>query len=315
MKRNILKLFLTNLNWNLSSNSLKNLKKYGYSIIDDVMHQETAELLYFELLTSVMEKSNLLSQNSTILIDKGIKSFLPKHGIGEFDFTNQKVIDSLPNLNKFCQNSNLIECLQPLLYPNNERKLIGQTVKAQINFGNLACFPMHYDTDYQLDSRTITAIFYLNKDYTSQNGGQLRIYPTPFHPIDIEPIFNRLVLFSSPFSLHRVLPSNSHRFCFTIWISSDKKFEIKKDKSFWNELMNPKARNLLSKYIYSNEWAISIEESHLDNPLKGVALKKHFSDVEILKKYFQPKLDNLKCKIPINENDLPIDYEKNIIWF
>ena len=38
-------------------------------------------------------------------------------------------------------------------------------VHAQANDGGGACFPLHFDSDPALDSRRVTALFYLNRDW------------------------------------------------------------------------------------------------------------------------------------------------------
>ena len=62
---------------------------------------------------------------------------------------------------------------------------------------------MHYDSDEQVDGRRVTAIFYLNSDWRPSHGGQLQLFPFPDDPVAIEPIADRLVLFSSCRMLHR----------------------------------------------------------------------------------------------------------------
>lgn len=69
--------------------------------------------------------------------------------------------------------------------------------------GGGGCFPMHFDSDEQLDGRRVTAIFYLNDNWQPHHGGQLRLYPFPAPPVDIPPLGDRLVLFSSTRMLHR----------------------------------------------------------------------------------------------------------------
>ena len=59
--------------------------------------------------------------------------------------------------------------------------------------GNGGCFPMHFDTYEGQDTRTVTAITYLNPDYDPSHGGQLRLYPFPSPPVDIEPRMDRTV--------------------------------------------------------------------------------------------------------------------------
>lgn len=62
---------------------------------------------------------------------------------------------------------------------------------------------MHCDSDVSLDSRLVTAILYLNHNWSASDGGQLRLYPFPYAHIDVEPVADRLVLFSSRYLVHR----------------------------------------------------------------------------------------------------------------
>jgi Rps23 Pro-64 3,4-dihydroxylase Tpa1-like proline 4-hydroxylase len=62
---------------------------------------------------------------------------------------------------------------------------------------------MHFDSDLRLDGRRVTAIFYLNDSWTPDAQGQLRLYPFPAPPVDIAPVKDRLVLFSTAHMLHR----------------------------------------------------------------------------------------------------------------
>lgn len=62
---------------------------------------------------------------------------------------------------------------------------------------------MHFDSDEALDGRRVTAIMYLNPAWEPHHGGQLRLYPFPAPPVDVEPLHDRLVLFSAARMLHR----------------------------------------------------------------------------------------------------------------
>ncbi len=62
---------------------------------------------------------------------------------------------------------------------------------------------MHYDSDESVDSRRITAILYLNPDWQRGDGGELKLYPWPHDPVTVEPLNNRLLLFSTCRMLHR----------------------------------------------------------------------------------------------------------------
>ena len=55
----------------------------------------------------------------------------------------------------------------------------------------------------QVDARRVTAILYLNPEWHPAHGGQLKLYPLPGPPAVIEPLLDRMVLFSSCQMLHR----------------------------------------------------------------------------------------------------------------
>lgn len=79
---------------------------------------------------------------------------------------------------------------------------------------------MHFDTTQQVSSRQLTGTLYLNPDWKPGDGGELRVYPFPYKHVDIEPLMDRLVLFSGHQTLHRVLPSKAEsRYCVTLWFS------------------------------------------------------------------------------------------------
>lgn len=70
------------------------------------------------------------------------------------------------------------------------------------------------------NGRVLTAIMYLNQNWKQEAGGQLRIFPglSRKEVIDVDPIFNRLLVFySDTRTPHEVLPSFSRRFAVTTW--------------------------------------------------------------------------------------------------
>ncbi|XP_072314227.1 prolyl hydroxylase EGLN3 [Eucyclogobius newberryi] len=90
----------------------------------------------------------------------------------------------------------------------------------------VACYPgggagyvKHVDNPSN-DGRCITCIYYLNQNWNSaDHGGVLRIFPEgkPYE-VDIEPLFDRLVLFwSDRRNPHEVLPSHATRYAVTVW--------------------------------------------------------------------------------------------------
>jgi Rps23 Pro-64 3,4-dihydroxylase Tpa1-like proline 4-hydroxylase len=101
----------------------------------------------------------------------------------------------------------------------------------------IACYPgegaryvRHLDSTPKGPDRRLTCLFYLNKDWKTENGGSLRIFlPKTADTeslgkindeeveIDIEPLLNRLVIFQSRTVPHEVLPAHSDRMAITMW--------------------------------------------------------------------------------------------------
>jgi SM-20-related protein len=93
---------------------------------------------------------------------------------------------------------------------------------------HLACFPAgahykaHLDRHRESEARLVSAIVYLNPEWSTADGGELRIYTDreaglngPF--LDVAPAFGKLVLFLSGDFWHEVLPSRRERHSITGW--------------------------------------------------------------------------------------------------
>ena len=93
---------------------------------------------------------------------------------------------------------------------------------------HLACFPAgahykaHLDRHRETEVRMISAIVYLNREWSPEDGGELRLYTDresgtdgPF--LDIAPAFGKLVLFLSGDFWHEVLPARRERHSLTGW--------------------------------------------------------------------------------------------------
>lgn len=91
--------------------------------------------------------------------------------------------------------------------------------------GHLAAYPpgafyrKHLDQFRGDDRRTVTAILYLNDDWYTADGGQLRIYTDADEQSyqDILPRAGQLVTFLSARFVHEVLPANRNRLSITGW--------------------------------------------------------------------------------------------------
>eukprot|EP00804_Cyclotella_cryptica_P005160 CCRYP_014230-RA/>CCRYP_014230-RA protein AED:0.03 eAED:0.03 QI:669/1/1/1/1/1/2/2485/342 len=89
-------------------------------------------------------------------------------------------------------------------------------IKLQINSGG-GSFPWHYDNPGPPNKRSLTCVVYLNPKWSDGDGGEIVLWPFLDKQIIIPPLHRRAVLFYSDCMLHRVLPSNERRVCFTMW--------------------------------------------------------------------------------------------------
>lgn len=83
-----------------------------------------------------------------------------------------------------------------------------------------ASYRKHLDRFRDDDRRTLTAIIYLNEDWTAADGGQLRFWPDPSGEgeyLDIVPAGGTLVTFLSGLYWHEVLPARRTRLALTGW--------------------------------------------------------------------------------------------------
>ncbi len=96
-----------------------------------------------------------------------------------------------------------------------------KTVKLQYNEGGGGCFPWHYDNPSRPNKRRVTMLVYLNPEWSQGDGGEVVLAPFLGHPVRVAPRHNRAVFFLSDRVLHRVLPSEVPRCCFTIWLDSE----------------------------------------------------------------------------------------------
>lgn len=86
--------------------------------------------------------------------------------------------------------------------------------------GGGARYERHRDALRGSDARVVTAIHYLNAGWTAAQGGVLRLH-MPGGPVDVDPLFDRLLLFLSDRVEHEVLPAHAERLAITAWYRRD----------------------------------------------------------------------------------------------
>ena len=121
---------------------------------------------------------------------------------------------------------------------------------------------------------------------------------------------NRVVLFSSDAILHRVLPANAPRYCFTIWIDGNsvnnpddlylKKKHLSTSPDMLKRLMDSPLQRVLSRSVYAEEYEMSLMEcmgssstmtlqmleshhQHVNNLAKNIELKVFIDSLRELK--------------------------------
>lgn len=77
-------------------------------------------------------------------------------------------------------------------------------------------YKAHIDATKKNNTRVLTFITYLNENWKSENGGQLRIHNNNSF-VDIEPHMGTVVCFRSETVLHEVLPAKKQRCAITGW--------------------------------------------------------------------------------------------------
>ena len=89
-----------------------------------------------------------------------------------------------------------------------------------------ACYPVgfgyqwHNDNPAGRDERVISAVFYLNDEWTASDGGALEIVDKHSIHYDVMPVANRLVIFDSDLQ-HQVQIAHRQRYSIATWLRRD----------------------------------------------------------------------------------------------
>lgn len=302
------------------------LQNQGYAIVDNIFGNEIA----LQLRDEVKAIRNYMHLNCTHLISNaGNRSLLPKKDIYEAELIQPETQAVAPMCSLLQHDDSLRKALSPALEikpsapapapaPSTaaSRHLSHQAIKLQWNAGDGGCFPMHFDTDASVDNRVITAIWYQNPGWEPEHGGQLRLYPFPLgHPVDISPVLDRMVLFSSGKMVQRVLPSFNDRYCFTIWLSASVASQCVSPKEKEQQrarvraglgkqdLSEIEASSLLEieelrrhaiKWVYREEWETSLLQSHPEGKERDELVTRMKFEIEVIERALRPLLPFLE---------------------
>ena len=329
-------LYTQNLREKLTPNKLAALRHEGFCVIDGAFGEAWCRAARKEVLLAKEHGAMQLNHTHLIVPSKapssagGDTKLVAKEQIYELDCSvHPELADALPHCGHDLLPSSLLkevlhEGMPDLgLVREGDRCQQPQPMKLQLNNGHGGCFPIHTDATLMpgsADDRVVTGLLYLNEQWTAEQGGQLRLYPllqggaeSPF-AVDIAPVCDRMVLFSSTTMLHRVLPSNADtRCCVTVWLHADnasqpgsllhnrgclEPAELPSNPSSVEValfLLQPMYRPFTARMILAQEWEQSILESHPGGSQETDALvASHWKNVDIIGRTFKdllPKLD------------------------
>lgn len=289
---------------NITSEHAEQLLTRGYTVIDNCFGEGWASALLQEI--KWLYRNDFMFPNQIKFMNPANNShfFVTKPNIYELDLYYESHRKKLPELKELYDQTAIFDRISSLVPELHMciREQGGYTIKLQHNRGQGACFPLHYDNPGGADRRKITCLLYLNRDWKPGDGGEIRLVPFLQPHIDIEPRFDRMVLFMSDSMLHRVLPCNSERYCLTIWLeSSTANSPAEEDRSalaalsalnlgdeaengFLRSVMRPSMQRNLSRAIYEEEYAESIRECMNNAEGSDLLLQTHENRVAELKK-------------------------------
>uniref|UniRef100_A0A7S3LII3 Fe2OG dioxygenase domain-containing protein n=1 Tax=Aplanochytrium stocchinoi TaxID=215587 RepID=A0A7S3LII3_9STRA len=279
--------------------TVENFNKAGYCVLDEFFETSIVQKLHSEI--TQLQAANLMKPNQVQFLVEGKTLLVTKPGIFEADLFD-KTLRSFEPLETFRDvygkyGEEFVTALQANGY---SKSLVagenGRVVKLQYNDGNGGCFPLHYDNPGRPNKRVVTCAIYLNPDWKEGDGGELELVPFLASPVIIPPKMNRLVIFRSDSILHRVLPTNAKRYCFTIWIDgknvnsdSDTQLRIRKDElqdvsALSSNFRNSAVQRLLARAVYRENFEISLRECMKETPGFKILLAQHLGHLESVKK-------------------------------
>lgn len=153
---------------------------------------------------------------------------------------------------------------------------------------------------------------YLNPDWSRGDGGEIVLWPFLEKQVIIPPLYRRAVLFYSDCILHRVLPSNKRRVCFTLWCNGDvnRKDDVVLSKDHLKFTSYDEAQHffggplqrVISRAVYSEEYLESLLEcfvvggkNDVNNQIateeKAKLVKQHEASVFSIKAKLRPLIE------------------------
>lgn len=205
----------------LNPNELANgLVENGYIIVDQAISTNLA--LQLNQTARDLQSTGNMRRANTGQVSTEINSELR----GDFTYWIEA---NASNIDK--NSHSYLQCMESLRTSLNQTLFLGladfETHYAIYPAGkgyskHLDQFQQNNQTQTNQGLRKISSVLYLNQDWKTQDGGQLRLYINTQDFIDIAPITGRLVLFLSDRFWHEVLPAKRDRISLTGWFRTRK---------------------------------------------------------------------------------------------
>lgn len=191
------------INWSerISDALLDQFIQQGMMILDDCFDQSA--------LQALQQESGYIDYQAAHLTDGERLTHIRGDNIRWIDDNCQAGLDYLASINSLAQFFN------QTLYTGIRR-----------SEAHYACYPpgfgyqWHKDNPAGRDERVISAVFYLNNDWTDADGGEILLIDKQAQQQTLLPKANRLVLFDSEL-LHQVAITRRTRYSIATWMRRD----------------------------------------------------------------------------------------------
>jgi len=290
----------------ISARELEQLFKKGYAVIENAGFDPSVGREIRKEIDAI--PNNRFTANSTRFVKDGTQTELVKQNIRELSAPFQETDGTF--LNALQRDRTLLTLLNVHLPSETPSEMLfNASLKLQINDGENARFPIHFDSDSTTDQRRWTCLVYLNDDWEERDGGEVVLY-LPFQEekrIVVPPKMGTVVMFNSRYVAHSTLPfKGKRRLMFTIWLhakggmdngNAEKKTTAEMEKESntssksvemdaqeqLEKLLAPEQRKHLMKLMLAEEWAESIAEAHdRSSESTARALKTHWEEIDII---------------------------------
>lgn len=221
----------------------KGLQEKGYAIVDNFLGMETMDILRKEAEGFYNNNSMVISQSTRFDPETQTVVTYDKHNVYSMQLMGGDDYEKGPRLHEYVV-SLVKSTVPPMLstFPDSKLSPTLASNKLAVCIGDGSYYDKHFDNT-GLDTRKLTVIYYMQKKWRPECGGQFRIFDgriddngdTVVTTTDIPPLGDRMLVFWADQIVHSVLPSfaprgkQDHRYALTVWLFSTSPDAIVRD--------------------------------------------------------------------------------------